>query len=289
VAECEGPAPQGLNCENDRVKLAVVLIAGVAALAGCADTRSPAPLDVATTTSVKNSGLLDALIAAYSERPIRAHAAGSGRALEMLVDGIVNLVISHASDAEARYLKEHPDWIYKKFAYNRFVIVGPGDDPARIKGTQDAVEAARRIAASGSIFVSRGDGSGTHEREESLWAAAGTKPTAAHLLVSGRGMALALRHADERRAYTLTDEATFWQFEKQLALEALLADDPRLLNTYAVIHPRHDDIAASFADWLTRREGREVIDRFTVAGRPAFILWPVGCPDTRPDAGVCPS
>jgi tungstate transport system substrate-binding protein len=257
--------------------------------AACADNNPVAPLDLATTTSIKNSGLLDALTAAYPERRIRAHAAGSGRALAMLADGIVDIVISHAPEEEARYLREHTEWSYTKFAYNRFVIVGPADDPANIKTARDAVEAFRRIAASGSTFVSRGDGSGTHEREESLWAAAGTKPSPAHLLISGRGMALALRHADERAAYTLSDEATAWQFQKQLALEILLSGDPRLLNTYAVIHRGHDDAAISFAAWLTRREGREVIERFTVAGRPAFALWPTGCPDTRPDAAVCPS
>jgi tungstate transport system substrate-binding protein len=246
-------------------------------------------LDLATTTSVQNSGLLDALTASYSERQIRAHAAGSGRALEMLADGIVNVVISHAPDAEARYLAEHPEWSYQKIAYNQFVIVGPASDPAKINSAQDSVEALRRIAASGSTFVSRGDASGTHEREESLWAAAGTKPPPAQLLVSGRGMATALRHAEERSAYTLSDEATFWQFQDQLALVILVSGDPRLLNTYAVIHPTQDVEARAFSAWVASGEGRTVIERFTIAGKLAFPVWPAGCPGDDPHARPCSS
>lgn len=254
----------------------VVLLACACANLACANSERPTALDLATTTSVKNSGLLDALLAAYTAQPVRAHAAGSGRALEMLADGIVSVVISHAPDTEARYLARRPDWSYKKVAYNSFVIIGPPGDPAKVKGAEDPVEAFRRIAMSGSTFVSRGDGSGTHEREESLWAAAATKPSPAELLVSGRGMAVALRHADERSAYTLSDEATFWQFHDQLALVVVLSGDARLLNTYAVIYPRHDEHAAAFASWLGNGEGRRVIERFTVADKPAFSLWPEG-------------
>ena len=264
----------------------------IAALCICiavACSNSPPQLDLATTTSVKNSGLLDALIAAYSDRQIRAHAAGSGRALEMLADGIVNVVISHAPDAEARYLAEHPGWSYQKIAYNHFVIVGPASDPAKVNSAQDSIEAFRRIAASGSTFVSRGDGSGTHEREESLWAAAGTKPAPADLLISGRGMATALRHAEETSAYTLSDDATFSQFQDQLALVLLVSGDPRLLNTYAVIHPRQDEDAGAFAKWLATGEGRTVIERFTIAGKPAFPLWPADCPGVDPQARLCGS
>ena len=255
-------------------------------ISACAESSRPAPLDLATTTSVQNSGLLDALREAYPA-PVHAHAAGSGRSLDMLADGIVDLVISHAPDTEGRVLAQHPDWTYRKFAYNEFVVVGPPDDPANVQGTQDVVEAFRRIAQSGTAFVSRGDASGTHEREELLWTRAGTKPLPGQLLVSGRGMALALRHADERRAYTLSDEATFWQFETQLTLRVLLQGDERLLNTYAVIHPAGRDAAAAFARWLTSGAGRQVVQRFTVAGRQAFTLWPANCAFDRPDARVC--
>jgi tungstate transport system substrate-binding protein len=257
-------------------------------LAACsAEPARTAALDLATTTSVHNSGLLDAIRTAYTASAIRAHAAGSGRSLEMLSDGIVNVVISHAPDTEARYLANHADWSYRRFAYNAFVMVGPATDPARVREAKDVVAAFQRIAASGSAFVSRGDQSGTHEREEQLWKLAATKPPPDRLLVSGRGMALALRHADERSAYTLSDQATFWQFEDQLALEVVLSGDARLLNVYAVIHPRGDEAATAFATWLIDGQGRQVIEQFRVGDRPAFTLWPPGCPNDRPDAVVC--
>ena len=250
-------------------------------------TSQQSQLDLATTTSVKNSGLLDALTAAYSDARVHAHAAGSGRALEMLADGIVNVVISHAPEAEARYVSKHPEWNYQKIAYNHFVIVGPANDPAKIGMAKDAVDAFRRIAASGATFVSRGDASGTHEREERLWLDAGTRPAPAQLLISGRGMATALRHAEERSAYTLSDEATFWQFENQLALVALVSGDARLMNTYAVIHPRQDQQARAFASWLANGGGRAVVERFTASGKPAFRVWPAGCADGDPRATPC--
>jgi tungstate transport system substrate-binding protein len=204
----------------------------------------------------------------------------------MLADGIVNTVISHAPNTEARYVTTHPDCSYQKFAYNEFVIVGPLNDPAKVGGAPDAIEAFRRIAAS-HVFVSRGDESGTHEREEAIWKLARVKPPADRLLVSGRGMALALRHADERNAYTLSDQATFWQFESQLVLKVVMAGGPHLENTYAVIHPRYDAAAAKFAEWLVEGDGRRVIENFKVAGRFAFTVWPKGCAGTEPRMAVC--
>jgi tungstate transport system substrate-binding protein len=263
----------------------VTVAAALGWLAAC-DWGASRGLDLATTTSVHNSGLLAALTAAYPE-PLRAHAAGSGRALEMLADGIVNVVISHAPGTEARYLAAHADWAYRKFAYNQYVLVGPPEDPAQVSAGVDVVDAFSRIAASGAPFVSRGDGSGTHEREDALWALAGVKPDARQLIVSGRGMAVALRHADERSAYTLSDDATFWQFEKQLQLAVLVSGDPRLLNTYAVIHPAGDVSAAAFARWLTAGPGTAVIAAFQVAGRQGFTLWPAGCAGDRPESRVC--
>jgi len=135
---------------------------------GSAERRET--LDVATTTSVQNSGLLEAVLRHFTDAIVRVHAAGSGRSLEMLKDGIVDLVISHAPETEARYMAEHPDWQYRKLAYNRFVIVGPANDPANIQQATHALEAFRRIATTpAATFVSRGDQSGTHEREQALW------------------------------------------------------------------------------------------------------------------------
>lgn len=240
-------------------------------------SRTPNSLDVATTTSVQNSGLLEALLPHFAEAAVRVHAAGSGRALAMLADGIVDLAISHAPETEARVLADHPTWVYRKIAYNRFVLVGPPDDPAAVRGAKDVVDAFRRIAGAAAVFVSRGDESGTHERERSLWQAAGVQPDKHQLRVSGQGMAITLRQADEQRGYTLSDEATFWQLENKIRLVSVFEADARLLNTYAVVYPRAAGTAERFAVWLAEGEGRERISAFRIAGRMGFTVWPSGC------------
>ena len=244
-------------------------------------------IDVATTTSVQNSGLLEALLPHFSGSTVRVHAAGSGRALEMLKDGIVDLVISHAPETEAKYVAEHPDWRYQKLAFNRFIVVGPPDDRAHVKGATDVRDAFRRIAAAPVNFVSRGDSSGTHEREQKLWKLAGTMPASGHLLTSGQSMANTLRQSDEKQAYTLSDEATFWQLQRQIDLVALSEGDDLLLNTYAVIYPRGVETAATFAEWLTSGDGRQRIERHLIEGRVAFHVWPDGCPGSTPTATPC--
>lgn len=248
----------------------------LAVSSGCTPDRTPT-LDIATTTSVQNSGLLDVLLPLYRSESgveVRVHAAGSGRALKMLHEGMAQLVISHAPDAEAAALREHPDWISRRLAHNQFVLVGPANDPAGLRQANDAGEAFRRIAESTATFVSRGDQSGTHERELRLWDLAGVKPASEHYIVSGRGMALALRHADEVQGYTLSDDATFLQLAPSLELDVLYRGDERLLNVYSVIHPRNGRAAADFAEWLITGNGRGAIARFTVAGQRVFALPP---------------
>jgi tungstate transport system substrate-binding protein len=256
----------------------------VALISGCQRSRPPV-LELATTTSVQNSGLLAVLLPAFEQFAgieVRAHSAGSGRALQMLSNGAVDAVISHSPIAEQRLLPDHPDWRYRKLAHNWFIVVGPSADPARVRGATGIADAFRRIAESDATFVSRGDESGTHERENVFWEAAGKRPDTKRLLVSGRGMAQALRHADEARAYTLTDAPTFWQFNEALDLEVLFENDARLMNTYALIHRAGRDEAETFAAWLFSDAGRTILQTFTVAGRPGFEPWPTACAGTAP-------
>ena len=258
----------------------------VVMLAACTPAARPT-IDIATTTSVQNSGLLDYLLPHFEKTQLRVHAAGSGRSLEMLADGVVNLVISHAPAAEARHLATHADWRYRKFASNCFIIVGPRDDPARIRDATDALDAFRRIAAAPVPFVSRGDQSGTHERELVFWRSAGVEPGPGRLIVSGRGMAQALRHADEINGYTLSDDATFRQLQPQLDLVPFTIGDGRLLNTYAVIHPQGNASAEMLADWLLNGDGRKRIAKFQIEGRIGFAVWPQSCPGLSPNAQPC--
>ena len=255
------------------------------AVAAACGAQPPETLVIATTTSVQNSGLLDVLLPAYREATIRVHATGSGRALQMLADGAAAFAISHAPLMELQFLAEHHGWQYQKIAYNQFVIVGPAADPAGIRAAPDAVTAFRQIAASRSFFVSRGDQSGTHEREQTFWQAANIVP-GEWLLISGRGMAQALRHADEKQGYTLSDQATFWQLESDISLITLFDKDPRLINTYAMVYRNSDPQSASFARWLNGA-GRQIIEGFLVRGRRAFATWPPDCPSNTPEATPC--
>ena len=186
-------------------------------------------------------------------------------------------------------LHSHPEWRYQKIASNRFLVVGPRSDPADVRGATDAVAAFTRIVDANADFVSRGDSSGTHERELLLWDLAKVKPTEAHLLVSGSGMGRTLRQADEQGAYALTDDATFSQLRDRLTLQALFSNDSRLVNSYAVVHPRQSIPAAQFADWLAHGNGRTALAAYKVGGTQPFHAWPAACPKDEPLVELCES
>lgn len=247
-------------------------------------------LTLATTTSVGNSGLLDVLLPAYEQQHgtvVQAHLVGSGRALAMLAARTADVVVSHAPEAEAAAVRSHPAWAYRKIMFNDFVIVGPPADEAGVKEAARADEAMRRIASSRSRFISRGDESGTHERELQLWKQAGVRPGGNRLVTAGAGMGSTLRVASEADAYTLTDRATFSQHASRLRLVILFEHDSQLLNTYAIIldpaSPRAVQVRA-FADWIASGRGRDVIGAYRVLGtRVGFEPWPEGRPAGRPE------
>ena len=256
-------------------------------LLGCARARG-VELVLVTTTSVGNSGLLDALLPAYEQNTgvrFGVHLAGSGRALVMLSDGDADVAISHAPEAEAMALSAHPAWWYRKIMYNDFVLVGP-DDPSRVRGAALLEDALRRIAAGGAPFFSRADASGTYEREQALWQLAGSRPAAKRLIATGAGMGTTLRVASQQGGYTLTDRATFLQLAPALALRIVSESDPRLLNTYAVIvnpdRPETSHAAMSFGRWLSDGAGRDRIGSYQTGGMQGFHLWPLDLPRDRP-------
>jgi tungstate transport system substrate-binding protein len=273
--------------------LTCALFAASVTLVACSHGSEPSGLTLGTTTSVGHSGLLDALLPLFEQASgveVRPLLVGSGRALQMLVNGDADVAITHAPDAEAATLAGRTGWVYRKIMFNQFVIVGPRDDPAHAKGAPGAVDAMRRIAQSDATFVSRGDSSGTHERERQLWALAGAQPPSGRLVVAGSGMGTTLRVTDNVGAYTLTDQATFGQLAPQLRIALLFEGDPKLLNTYAVIVPGDGSPAGAdarrFALWLAEGDGRAAIDSFRVGPTQvqAFFVWPAGAPNDRPDA-----
>ena len=132
-------------------KAAWPVVAVIFVLLGC--RAAPVYLDMATTTSVENSGLLNALLPHFERATVRVHLVGGGLALKMLSDGKVDIVISHAPETERRYLAQHPEWVYRKVAFNQFLLVGPEDGPAHVRDAADVIDAFRRIAASDATFV----------------------------------------------------------------------------------------------------------------------------------------
>jgi tungstate transport system substrate-binding protein len=270
-----------LRVHLTRLAFAAIVLASAAS--GC--SRSVDPLVLATTTSVGNSGLLDALLPAYTDRVVRPLLVGSGRALEMLTSGQADVVISHAPAKEATVLAAHTGIWYRKILFNDFLIVGPESDPAGVAQAVDAAAAMTRIGKSNARFLSRGDESGTHERERELWKLAGEMPGADRLIVAGAGMGQTLRIASGADAYTLTDRGTFEALRDSLRLRILYSGDMRLLNTYSVLAKESNRDGFAFARWISEGAGRaRLTDALGEGGIKGFSIWPDGSPSVHPSA-----
>jgi tungstate transport system substrate-binding protein len=190
------------------------------------------------------------------------------------------VTLAHAPGLEKKYVEDGKMSNRRLVMYNDFVIIGPADDPARIKGLPKAVDALRSIAESQSRFVSRGDKSGTHVLEQALWAQAGVEPKGAWYLESGQGMGQTLGIANDRRAYTLSDRGTYLAFAKRVDLPILVEKDRPLLNIYSVMEvnpangPRVNAAGGkAFAEFMLAPETQAVIKTFGVDkyGQPLFV------------------
>lgn len=253
--------------------------------------REPRAVRLATTTSVDNSGLLEAILPAFQAESgvvVDVVAVGSGKALQLVRRGDADLALTHDPDAEALLLADGRVALYRKVMFNDFLIVGPPDDAASVRGAAGVGQAMRRIARSSSAFVSRGDESGTHARERMLWTLAGMTPARERILDTGQGMAATLRIASERHGYCLTDRATFVQLEPTLQLAPIFEGGAELLNTYAVLvggrpSPRRE-AGLRLARWLAEGRGRGLIETFDVGGVHPFTPWPAERPSDTPRA-----
>ena len=251
-----------------------------------AATEAPAnaTLILATTTSTQDSGLLDVLVPTFQEQTgytVQTVAVGSGAALAMAEEGNADVLLVHAPASEKALMDA--GWGKDRFLvmHNDFVIVGPADDPAGIKGTSTAVKAFQKIADAGVDFITRGDDSGTHKMELSLWGKTASDPNGqAWYLDSGQGMGATLTIASEKQAYTLTDRATYLANKENLDLEILVEGDAALLNIYHVITVNPEkweksnyDSAIAFAEFMTAPETQAVIGEFGVEefGQPLFF------------------
>ena len=267
---------------------AAMLGAGVAS----AGEPKPSPIRLATTTSTENSGLLGALLPAFEKKlgaPVRVIAVGTGQALKLGERGDVDVVLVHAREDEDRFVSAGFGVNRRDVMYNDFILVGPAEDPAGIRGMTNVGEALKKIHDRGATFVSRGDESGTHIMERRLWKEehiAPGLPDGKRYLAAGQGMGAVLTMSGALGAYTLTDRGTFVAYKSRIGLDILVSGDPRLANPYGIIavNPkRHPDInfegAMALVEWMTSAEGLKLIASFKVNGEQLFF------PGVPPAAG----
>jgi tungstate transport system substrate-binding protein len=239
---------------------------------------------VASTTSTENSGLFGFILPKFQQATgieVRVVAVGTGQAIKNAEHGDADILLVHHQPSEERFVAQGFGVKRYDVMYNDYVLPGPQTDPVGIKGTQDAVAALTRIAAAAAPFVSRGDDSGTHKLELSLWETAGIdvkKASGAWYREAGAGMGATLNTASALDGYTISDRATWISFKNKGKLAMLVEGDPRLFNQYGVIlvNPaKHGHVKASdgqaFIDWLVSDAGQKAIADFRVEGQQLFF------------------
>lgn len=262
-----------------RSTLALLLLAVGTSTAPAADRF----ITLSSTTSTQNSGFFDYVLPKFTDQTgieVRVIAVGTGQAIKLGENGDADVLLVHDKAGELKFVKQGYGIDRREVMYNDFVIVGPGNDPAGVRGLQNAVEAFKRIAGSGATFISRGDDSGTHRQELRLWEEAGVDARAASgkwYKEVGAGMGATLNTAAGLNGYTMTDRATWTAFRNRADLELLDEGDARLFNQYAVIQVNpalHKSVKAAeakeFADWLVSPEGQQLIGSFMVEGQVLF-------------------
>ena len=258
-------------------------------LAGCSLQGSSTDLEIilATTTSTYDSGLLDELVPVFESEfgyVVKIVSVGTGKALKMGEEGNADVILVHAPSAELEFMDQGFGIERTLVMHNDFIIVGPSEDPAGIRGLESPSVALKAIVNTHSLFASRGDDSGTHKKEIAFWELSGITPEEGSYLETGQGMGATLQIASEKAAYTLTDRATYLSLQDILDLDVLVEGDMSLLNIYHVIlvNPeRWPEInlegGRAFANFLVSPQAQTIIENFGIDqyGQPLFT----------PDAG----
>lgn len=271
------------------MKKGVFLILVFLSMVGISSIRAQSKtIILATTTSTQDSGLLDILIPIFEKETgyfVKTIAVGSGHAMALGQKGEADVLFVHSPAAEKKFVAEGYGIHRRLVMHNDFVIVGPPEDPAKIKGIRLATEAFKKIAIINALFLSRSDYSGTHEKEKALWKGTGIKPEGAKWYhETGLGMGQTLRVTTEKRGYTLADRGTYLALKKTLRLEILVEGDASLFNLYHVIEvnpakwPRVNVSGGkAFADFMVSKRTQGIINTFGIDqfGSPLFF----------PDAG----
>jgi len=263
---------------------AIALGAMLAGQAGPRPVSAAQAVILSTTTSTQDSELLDVLVPMFEKKTgytVKTISVGTGQALALGAKGDADVCLVHAPDSEKKYVADGLLLNRRLVMHNDFIIVGPPEDPAKIKGLASAMDALRRIAEARATFVSRGDNSGTHQLEKKLWKEAKLEPSGAWYLQAGQGMGATLQIASEKRAYTVTDRGTFLAFKNRVQLVTLVERDRILLNMYSVLEanaakfPRVNAAGGkAFADFMLSAEVQEVIRKFGVDKYSEPLFFP---------------
>lgn len=250
-------------------------------LCGAAGAWAAQDVRLATTTSTENSGLLKVILPVFEAKyggKVRVVAVGTGAALKLGENGDADVLLVHARPLEDKFMAAGFGSIRKDVMYNDFIIVGPNNDPAGVRGVKDVIAAMKKISVSGAKFISRGDESGTHQMEKDYWKSAGVEPKGSWYVSAGQGMGQVLTMAGELAGYALTDRATYAAYKDKTGLQTLVEGDPKMFNPYGVIvvnpqrHPQTNQTGAlAFAEWLISAEGRQAIAGFKINGVQMFF------------------
>ena len=238
---------------------------------------------LSTTTSTQDSGLLDVLIPLFEKQTgysVKTVSVGTGQALALAAKGDADVALVHAPSLEKKYVADGKLLHRRLVMYNDFVIIGPKEDPAKIRAAKTASAALKAIEQAKASFVSRGDNSGTHVLEKALWKSAAIEPKGSWYIEAGQGMGATLGIANERNAYTITDRGTLLALGKRVSLPILIEGDKALLNIYSVMEvnpangPRINAVGGkAFADFMIAPQTQDVIKSFGVEkfGQSLFV------------------
>jgi tungstate transport system substrate-binding protein len=240
---------------------------------------------LATTTSTQDSGLLDVLLPIFEKQTgyfVKTIAVGSGQAMAMGQKGEADVLLVHSPAAEEKFIADSFGINRKLVMHNDYIIVGPADDPAKIKGMKSTPESFKKIASAAGLFLSRGDNSGTNAKEKEVWKAAGINPEGQKWYQqTGLGMGQTLNVANEKDGYTLADRGTYLSLKKNLKLDILMEGDAILLNIYHVIEvnptkwPKVNVAGAkAFSDFMVAKATQDVIKTYGVEKFGAALFFP---------------
>jgi tungstate transport system substrate-binding protein len=263
------------------MKLYSLILGLMCSILVCGLAQAGDRLKMSTTTSTEASGLLKVLLPPFEEAhdcKVDVIAVGTGKALKLGENGDVDVVFVHARDEEDKFVAQGFGVDRKDVMFNDFIIVGPKNDPENIKESESAVEAFKKLAQGKAPFISRGDDSGTHQKEKEIWKEAGIEPKGKWYIESGQGMGPVLQMAYDKHGYALADRGTFLAYEGKLDLGIVYDGDKTLFNPYGIIavNPQKYPsakyyLAKKFIDFVTGIEGQKIIADYRINGKQLFF------------------